>query len=442
MINSKKKGFTIVELVIVIAVVAILAAVLIPTFSNLIKKANQSADIQATRQMNTFLATANVTGDIETILDVYDLFEESGFDVDSYTPLVDGASFYFDKASKQVIYYNEQGEIIFPELSSEQIAKLDIISLDMSIEIKEPTNYNETSSSITATVKSGAEYAYVIAKYNEANNNTSLELTIDGVIDLKGASVEIPKTKGAVTITGVNGATLKNITTNKFYSESVDTEGNLANYNAAALIVEAGGAVTISNITLDYVNVKGVFSGNMAFLVAGSGTNDIVIENVHIKNSTLVGHRSMGAYVGYFGGIVTIKGNNSLENVKVLTIGGRSALLAGRGMGSGSKVILENNANVSIDTNTKLDIYTDSAVSKQEVMNGKNYEEAGCDIDDSIIGCSTFIKSVKTINGGTPSSYSVYGFDKDALWLANGVGSTINQGLKSYKTIEEMRTVE
>ena len=41
-----KKGFTIVELVIVIAVIAILAAVLIPTFSDVIEKANESAAIQ------------------------------------------------------------------------------------------------------------------------------------------------------------------------------------------------------------------------------------------------------------------------------------------------------------------------------------------------------------------------------------------------------------
>ena len=41
---KRKKGFTIVELVIVVAVIAILAAVLIPTFSNLIKKANLSSD--------------------------------------------------------------------------------------------------------------------------------------------------------------------------------------------------------------------------------------------------------------------------------------------------------------------------------------------------------------------------------------------------------------
>jgi type IV pilus assembly protein PilA len=35
--NSKRKGFTIVELVIVIAVIGILAAILIPTFVNVTK---------------------------------------------------------------------------------------------------------------------------------------------------------------------------------------------------------------------------------------------------------------------------------------------------------------------------------------------------------------------------------------------------------------------
>ena len=41
-----KKGFTIVELVIVIAVIAILAGVMIPTFSGIIEKANDSARLQ------------------------------------------------------------------------------------------------------------------------------------------------------------------------------------------------------------------------------------------------------------------------------------------------------------------------------------------------------------------------------------------------------------
>ena len=48
-----KKGFTIVELVIVIAVIAILAAVLIPTFATVIKKANINAALQGGRNAYT-----------------------------------------------------------------------------------------------------------------------------------------------------------------------------------------------------------------------------------------------------------------------------------------------------------------------------------------------------------------------------------------------------
>jgi len=51
------KGFTIVELVIVIAVIAILAAVLIPTFSGITNRAEESARLQETRNaMMNYLA--------------------------------------------------------------------------------------------------------------------------------------------------------------------------------------------------------------------------------------------------------------------------------------------------------------------------------------------------------------------------------------------------
>ena len=45
-LKYRKKGFTIVELVIVIAVIAILASVLIPTFSGIVRKAQESKAIQ------------------------------------------------------------------------------------------------------------------------------------------------------------------------------------------------------------------------------------------------------------------------------------------------------------------------------------------------------------------------------------------------------------
>ena len=54
--RTNKKGFTIVELVIVIAVIAILAAVLIPNISKLVQKANTSADESLVRNLNTALS--------------------------------------------------------------------------------------------------------------------------------------------------------------------------------------------------------------------------------------------------------------------------------------------------------------------------------------------------------------------------------------------------
>ena len=63
--KSNKKGFTIVELVIVIAVIGILASVLIPTFASVIDKANASAALQELKSAYTIaLAEAIKDGSV------------------------------------------------------------------------------------------------------------------------------------------------------------------------------------------------------------------------------------------------------------------------------------------------------------------------------------------------------------------------------------------
>ena len=57
--KNNRKGFTIVELVIVIAVIAILATVLVPTFGDVINKANESKALQAGKNAYS-LYVANV----------------------------------------------------------------------------------------------------------------------------------------------------------------------------------------------------------------------------------------------------------------------------------------------------------------------------------------------------------------------------------------------
>lgn len=79
-----KKGFTIVELVIVIAVIAILAAVLIPTFSNVIESANKSADLS----------------EAQTSLKAYSAYTSS-----KGQSLADGTVFKVKKSNRAYVFY-------------------------------------------------------------------------------------------------------------------------------------------------------------------------------------------------------------------------------------------------------------------------------------------------------------------------------------------------
>ena len=110
-----KKGFTIVELVIVIAIIAILAAVLIPTFASLVKKANVSADTQLVRNLNMAveIEKASSSAKHSTMHEALMTAQAAGYDVDTivaksgYNIAWDSANDRFvlvDKGAKKYIY--------------------------------------------------------------------------------------------------------------------------------------------------------------------------------------------------------------------------------------------------------------------------------------------------------------------------------------------------
>lgn len=115
--KNSKKGFTIVELVIVIAVIAILAAVLIPTFSSLIQKANLSADKQAVREMNLALAADEKlhgkAADVETAAAI---LARAGYNADNWVCLTKGYEVYWHKQANRLVLYNAStAQIEYPE---------------------------------------------------------------------------------------------------------------------------------------------------------------------------------------------------------------------------------------------------------------------------------------------------------------------------------------
>lgn len=65
--KNLRKGFTTVELIIVIAVIAILSAVLIPSFAGLINNANETAALSEARQIYTeYIQAENLKGSSDT----------------------------------------------------------------------------------------------------------------------------------------------------------------------------------------------------------------------------------------------------------------------------------------------------------------------------------------------------------------------------------------
>ena len=122
--HTNKKGFTIVELVIVIAVIAILAAVLIPTFSNLIKKANESKDTQLIRNLNTALAT-NVEEE-KTMAEALKVAADAGYDISKINASATDNQILWDSVNN-VFCYLQNGAIKYiPENSkAEDVANVD-----------------------------------------------------------------------------------------------------------------------------------------------------------------------------------------------------------------------------------------------------------------------------------------------------------------------------
>ena len=101
--NTNKKGFTIVELVVVVAVIAILAAVLIPTFSGIIRKANISSDTVLAKNLNNALAIENVENEIKDFYDVIDALAEHGYVITNLNAKANECYFAWEKETNQII---------------------------------------------------------------------------------------------------------------------------------------------------------------------------------------------------------------------------------------------------------------------------------------------------------------------------------------------------
>ena len=121
-----KKGFTIVELVIVIVVIAVLAAVLIPLFANLVERARLSVDQQTVDGMNKVLIADEALSGKPKSLNAAKAVLESNNYRGNIAPTAKDHEFYWIPADNRVVLVKMNGDspesIVYPKNLAEKYA--------------------------------------------------------------------------------------------------------------------------------------------------------------------------------------------------------------------------------------------------------------------------------------------------------------------------------
>ncbi|MCD8041085.1 MAG: leucine-rich repeat protein [Clostridia bacterium] len=98
-----KRAFTIVELAIVIGVIAVLAAIIIPTFYSLYNKADKTADTQLVKNFNALL----IAEDYDNVADSITFLLGEGYDADDLELAYSGYSLAYNLNTNLFVIYEE-----------------------------------------------------------------------------------------------------------------------------------------------------------------------------------------------------------------------------------------------------------------------------------------------------------------------------------------------
>ncbi len=392
--NKKtKKGFTLVELLVVIAILAILATVSVVGYTSFINKANISADGQAVKQFNTVLEAEAALGNKPgTIGEVKNILNESDVNVDGgLIPVTKGYAFFWNPNDNKVVLvggevvaedgwqilsgntYGEQvnadtADKLVEALSSDKAVHVTLTS-DMALSAMTLADNKVASLDLNGkTLTIGAPLAKATSdnglvvtngatlsiKNGTIIDTTSTNTTIynqGGNVTLDGVTIE-SNAIGTIGVIGVSDTSILNCTitakgNGAYYgitsnSSDVAHDGaRLSIINTTVSTVGAGGkdnAAVVLNVVGNIVIDSCTFTGDKQGLVLRGTT--AVVKNTTIESTCQYGGSTadyddqgnnvpMAGVTLHAGGEYEANGNYAFENVTVKVPEGKTVLAAG-----------------------------------------------------------------------------------------------------------------
>ncbi len=124
--KTKKKGFTLVELVIVVAVIAVLSAILIPTIGCFVEDAKETSDMTTVKTLNTALVRYEAENDKpETMYDTIKIMAGLGYNVDRLTPLSTG-HILWDSKNNRFLLKDKNGDDVYRDNTTVAADNIDL----------------------------------------------------------------------------------------------------------------------------------------------------------------------------------------------------------------------------------------------------------------------------------------------------------------------------
>ena len=252
--RTDKKGFTIVELVIVIAVIAILAAVLIPNISKLVRKANESSDLSLVRNLNTALTVENK--DYATAHEAFEAVKDAGYDLTKIEAKADTNKILYDSENQCFAYLKDGKLEYYPNTYKTKLTPNDYYKL-WSIETVAKDSYTYSvywngENDATVTVK-GVGF--------DAGSKTTKSVTYTGASEAR--SVVIRTNGGTLTINAANDEVDRHGKCDLLDVQAVKAT-SLHEYGTSNMVSIKSGRIIFE--TVDSANTVAFVEGNGAIL--------------------------------------------------------------------------------------------------------------------------------------------------------------------------------